>query len=568
MTFFGGRILLFLCLLFSFSRISWGQFAPPAPDKIEYAKELEQESIQKKDSTILAKAYYQYGKAYNAVGNQLVAHQYYMRALRILAKRGDSYELGQVYLRLSDNEAQQSHHDKSLEYARTAGSIFKRIGSDKGVMIANGNLCRLYDRQWTKHFNKDPKHPLMDSLWYYHRASEKIAYQLRDSLAIAEVSLALGNLYSYKHDRKALSYIQRAGEIFEKKGRIFELASTQITLANCYLSLGETRQGYEALEVGERVYRQIPNESLMDRGFSEAYMNYYEATDNYQKALEHSEKLRALDKKILLSDHDGAISRLNIEYETQTKDNQIKNQRSEIVLRTENERNLRIFLAASISLLLVAAATSAAFYKLYRKNRRISHQNEELVKEQNHRVKNNLQIISSLLNLQARRLTDETAKKTMRDNQLRIESMAILHRKLYEGEQLTRVNLAEFIPELVDNVEQSFGQAPVERQLEIASIYLEADKATLAGLILTELLTNAWKYAFPKIALPTLRINAAQRANTIHIEVADNGPGWDKSQHNTKSLGMNIIKAQAKQLCATYQFEYDNGTVFQLMFKN
>jgi two-component sensor histidine kinase len=568
MTIFGVRCLFCLWLISGFSRVSWGQYAPPAADKIEYAQELEQESIQKKDSAILAKAYYQYGKAYNAVGNHLTAQQYYMKALRILTKRGDSYELGQVYMRLSDLECQQEHFKKCIEHGHTALDICKHIRSEKGMMIAYGCLNNGYSKIWMSQHNSNRQHFLWDTLWYYTLASKKLVYKLKDSLAMAEINLSIGNLYAHDHDRKALTYLQRAREIFKKKRKVFELSSTCITLANCHLSFGESTKAFDALQAGERAYRQIPNESLMDRNFLQAYMNYYQATNNPPKALEYSEKLRALEKKILLTDRQGAISRLNIEYETHTKDNQIKNQQNEIRLRTENESNQRIFLTISIGLLLLAVAASIAFYRLYRKNQRISYQNEELVKEQNHRVKNNLQVISSLLNLQARRLTDENVQKVMRESQLRIESMAILHRKLYEGERLGYVDLTEFIPELVENVQQTFGQVSVERLLEIEPIYLEADRATLIGLILTELLTNAWKYAFSKVAVPTLRINATHIANTIQIEVADNGPGWDKSQRNTKSLGMNIIKAQADQLHAEYQFEYENGTVFRLKFKN
>lgn len=568
MTVLGVRYLFYLWLLCSFSRVSWGQFAQSAPDKLALAQALEQESNQKKDSIILASAYYQYGKAYNSMGNHLKAQQYYMKALRILAKRGDSYELGQVYMRLSNSECVQLHCDKCIEHGRTALGIFKRIRSEKGMMIAYGCINDGYGRMWVNYHNSSPNHPFRDTLWHYALAAEKLAYKLNDSLGISDISLNIGDLYALEKNKKAVIYIKRALAYYEQKQRYFEQTSTWITLSSCYLSFGELKNAYAALRAGEQTSTKISKEQSSDKNLFQAYLKYYQAIHNYQKALEYSEKLRTLEKKTLLADHDGAISRLNIEYETQKKDNQIKNQRSEIVLRVEKQRSQQAFLVITLGLLALATTASLAFHRLYRKNQRMSRQNEELIKEQNHRVKNNLQIISSLLNLQARRLTDETARKTMYASQLRIESMAILHRKLYEGEQLGRVNLAEFIPELAEKVERSFGQTSVERQLEIDTIYLEADKATLVGLILTEILTNAWKYAFSKVALPTLRINATQMTNIIQIEVADNGLGWDKSQYTTKSLGMTLIKAQAKQLCATYQFEHDNGTVFRLKFKS
>ncbi len=567
MTVFQIRCVVWLGLLCSLSGMSRGQNTLPAADKLTTAQQVEREALPQRDSARLAKAYYLYGKAYLARSNYLKAQQYFTKALNILTKRGDSYELGQVYMRMSNLEGEQDHSQKCIEYARKGLAVFERIGSDKGRMIAYACLNNGYGKVWTNQHQSNRQHPLWDTLWHYTRASERLAYKLNDSLAIAEVSVSMGNLYALDQNRTALTYLNRAKDIFEKKRRIFELSSTWITLANGYLSFGEPANAWEALRAGEKVYRQIPSESLMDRNFLQAYTNYYKTTRNFAKAFEHAEKLRTLEAKIFLSDREGAISRLNIEYETQKKDNHIRSQQRELQLRAENERTGRLYLVVSLCLLAIAVVTSAALYRLYRQSQRISHQNEVLVKEQNHRVKNNLQVISSLLNLQARRLTDETAQRTMRESQVRIESMAILHRRLYEQDELAQVNLPEFITELVENVGQSFGHLPVEQRLTIAPVYLEADKATLVGLILTELLTNAWKYAFSTVDYPILKISAAQKDSTLEITVADNGPGWDGSTTG-KSLGIRIIRAQATQLRAEFGVKQDNGTVFWLRFKH
>ncbi len=556
-------------LFCGFSGMCQGQNVLPAADKMAAAQQLEREATTQRDSAKLAKAYYQFGKVFNARANYLQAQQYYTKALGILTRRADSYELGQVYLRMSELEAEQEHSLKCIEYARTALAIFERIGSDKGRMIAYGALNNGYVKIWMSQQQSDRQHPLWDTLWQYTRASERLAYQLQDSLAIAEISISMGSLYAHAQDRKALLYLNRGKDYFQKKARLYlyQLSSTWITLANAHLALGEPARAYEALRAGERVYRQMAAENTIDRRFLETYIRYHKATRNFPKAFEYAEKLRALESKILLADREGAISRLNIAYETEKKDAHIKNQQRELQLRAENERNQRLLLGVGLCLLLGAIATSVAFYRLYRRNRRISHQNEVLVKEQNHRVKNNLQVISSLLNLQARRLTDEAARRTMRESQVRIESMAILHRSLYEQEQLAQVYLPEFVAELVENVGQSFGYRPSEQRINIDPMFLDADKATLVGLILTELLTNAWKYAFPDADASVLRISATQNERMLEIIVADNGPGWDGTT-DQKSLGIRIIRAQAAQLQAEYGFKQHQGTVFWLRFSN
>ncbi|MFD2936407.1 sensor histidine kinase [Spirosoma flavum] len=215
---------------------------------------------------------------------------------------------------------------------------------------------------------------------------------------------------------------------------------------------------------------------------------------------------------------------------------------------------------------------SIVFFRLYRKNQCIGATNAELVKEQNHRVKNNLQIVSSLLSLQANRLTDESAKNAVAEGQLRVEAMAILHRQLYDGDQLAMINPAEFIPELVDMVLQTFGYTHVRLVYDIDAFVLPADSALPVSLILNELTTNACKYAFPDHPDPVFHVSCRQKKNQIDLLVADNGPGMlpqfpiDARSTSSTSFGMRLIQMQVDQLRGMYTFAKQTGTVFTLTF--
>ncbi|MFN4146930.1 MAG: sensor histidine kinase [Runella sp.] len=545
-------------------RLCEAQHLQPTPDKLAVAQKMLKEATIQQDSVLLAKAYYQYGKAYNTVGNHLTAHRYYSKARSILDKRGDSYELGQVYMRLSDLECEQDHCEKCLEHARTGLGIFRRIGSEKGIMIAYGCLNNGFGKIWTTRYHSDRRHPLWDSLWRYARATEQLAYKLKDTLGIAEITLSMGNLYALDKNRQALRYIQKAKVVFELKKRIFELSSTYVTLANCFMNFGEWQNAYQSLRSGEQVYRQIPHESLMDRNFYQAYLRYYKTTHQPQKALEYSEKLRTLEAQILLSDQKGAISRLNVQYENQKKETLIKTQQKELQVRAENERKQRVLLGIGAVLLVVVSVVGSGFWRLSQKNHRISLRNEWLVKEQNHRVKNNLQIVSSLLNIQARSFVGDTPHIALQEAKLRIESMTTLHRKLYKGNTIGYINLKEFITEIIENIEGSYGQR-VEKHLSIEPIEVEADKATLLGLILTEVFTNAWKHAFSLVSDPVLFMKVHRIGTKIHLGVADNGPGWN-GDADGHSLGAKLIKAHAAQLRAQYSFSAQQGTIFTIEF--
>jgi two-component sensor histidine kinase len=209
-----------------------------------------------------------------------------------------------------------------------------------------------------------------------------------------------------------------------------------------------------------------------------------------------------------------------------------------------------------------------AFYRLYRQNQRISRRNEELVREQNHRVKNNLQVVSSLLSLQSNRLADEAAKQAVEESQSRIETMAILHRRLYDSDQLVGVYLNQFVEEVVERVLKSFGCYDVRPKYDIPPLAMEADHALRVGLIMNELATNACKYAFPDNDDPVFHIACTQKGSYLTLTVSDNGSGFVYSPKSVKTFGMRLIEMQVEQLEGTYAFQSEgNGTVFWMKFR-
>jgi two-component sensor histidine kinase len=196
---------------------------------------------------------------------------------------------------------------------------------------------------------------------------------------------------------------------------------------------------------------------------------------------------------------------------------------------------------------------------------------EVLLKEIHHRVKNNLQIISSLLSLQAEYLKDEQAQEIFKNSQNRIESMALIHEKLYQSEDLARINLADYIRELVTNLFSIYAvnSDMVIPKFNIEDIFLEIDKAIPCGLIISELVSNSLKYAFPdgksgKICLDLQLIND----NKIALAVSDNGIGIPEkiSLKNTESLGLRLVDALTKQLEGNIELKRNMGVEFKLIF--
>ena len=191
---------------------------------------------------------------------------------------------------------------------------------------------------------------------------------------------------------------------------------------------------------------------------------------------------------------------------------------------------------------------------------------ETLLTEVHHRVKNNLQLMSSLLDLQARGTKDQAARQVLVESLSRVNAMGIVHHKLYSGDSTTEVETSSYLDELVVNIANIYNKThQVELLTQADSFSLTIKEAIPLGLVITELVTNAFKHAFQD-AGGTISVSLTRRKSEVTLEVRDNGKGWDGSSGNNGSLGMMIIESLSKQLQARFKVENDQGTVATFTF--
>jgi PAS domain S-box-containing protein len=197
------------------------------------------------------------------------------------------------------------------------------------------------------------------------------------------------------------------------------------------------------------------------------------------------------------------------------------------------------------------------------------HEKETLLKEIHHRVKNNLQVISSLLNLQSNSIESRETRELVRESQNRVRSMALIHEKLYQSENLAEVNFAEYLRNLTRDLFRSYGAGGVALKLQTEEIRLDVDTAVPCGLIVTELVSNALKYAFPQGKGGDLHISFAQISRErLALTVTDNGIGLPKEidPRNPKTLGLQLVGMLVNQLHGTLDVVADGGTTFMVTF--
>jgi two-component sensor histidine kinase len=200
---------------------------------------------------------------------------------------------------------------------------------------------------------------------------------------------------------------------------------------------------------------------------------------------------------------------------------------------------------------------------------------EAMMREIHHRVKNNLQIVTSLLNLQAKAVQGESAQRAFNDIQTRVRALALVHRYLYESEDLQSVNLGAFLKELAASLQLSYGisQDQVAIEVEADAVWDVSDRAVPLALFMTETMSNALKHAFPQGRQGVIRIVLkAMQDSVVRFSVEDNGVGLTEAQAiaqgSQASLGMSLIKAFARQVDGKLTISGPPGTVVTIEFVN
>lgn len=197
---------------------------------------------------------------------------------------------------------------------------------------------------------------------------------------------------------------------------------------------------------------------------------------------------------------------------------------------------------------------------------------DTLLREIHHRVKNNLQIISSLLSLQTKYIKDSEALDVFRESQNRVRSMAIVHEKLYQSKNISKIDFADYIHDLVNSLFYNYNIQPekISIEIDIENIYFDVDTCIPCGLIVNELLTNCVKHAFPNDKKGHIYIGLHYNDGNYTLNVGDDGVGFPESMDykNTDTLGLQLVTNLVNQLDGSLEILNNIGTTFKIEFNN
>ncbi|PKA03101.1 sensor histidine kinase, partial [Leptospira ellisii] len=338
-------------------------------------------------------------------------------------------------------------------------------------------------------------------------------------------------LYSIIHDVTDRNLALEAKALSERKYKnLIELAADAIVLLNSSGTIEEANQmsseltGYSRERmIGMSVYEIIDSENLMELPLN---LSFEEGT--------------TLIRERVIRKSDGAKVPVEIN-----------------AVRLEQGK-------------LLAVVRDITERKLAQKRMEDTLQEKELMlKEIHHRVKNNLQIVSSLLSFHSEINEDEVLQKILKECELRVKSMALVHEELYRSDDLAQVDLKNYSLSLASNLLSIYGRSSGVRIHNFETSFLiSIDRAIPIGLILNELLANSLKYAFAEAEKGEIFLNLTEEDGTLHLEYRDTGNGfdWEDARKRQSGLGLKLIEMLSLQLHAKLSFRSEKGFYFRMSF--
>lgn len=562
--------------------------------------------IQQTDSdTLLGLIYKNIGVWHDQVGNSDSAHHYYDEALLVYQTNeieGDLYSdillnKGVAYYLLGDyDNALNNYYKAYLGYKETDNK--KRVSSVLNNLGIIHRLNKDYDASEKAYTESlDIKLLIGDSLGAarnYENLALLNGVQSNLDIALDYVSEArkmyeglglsanarlldnlLGQIYFQSGDYKnAIFHLDRMlkSDLKQYLNRR-ELVADVAALADSYRALGNLEKAKEVTLSYKEEWENGGRKSEQSEFYEHLYY-IYKAEGKNSKAFEFLEKHIELYKELVNSDRIESEEEMMAKFDLLDKENKIQEQNLDL-LKSQNIRSYLIlalaFAAILIGLLYILYSfRKKANKKLSEKNSFIQKSLEEkeiLLKEIHHRVKNNLQIVTSIINLQSKQYKDAESKAVLQGSKNRIKSMSLIHEFLYQEDQLTGIKVQDYVKKLSSHLLSAYGYEvySIEYDIKPKHLILDVDTMIPLGLIINELITNSLKYGFSQNQdQPIIITMETKGEEKLILKVSDSGEGFIMKEDNRKvnnSFGFKLIKSLLRKLDGSIEVDQNPTTV-------
>jgi len=527
------------------------------------------------------------GAMYSQLGDSDNGLKYALLSLKTAQAVGDSTtqlctiynRLGMVYVRVVDMP-------KAMQSFQKAQAIAMRLKDTPAMQILARNIGQVYQK--TNRPAEALKMLKQEERYYPPKSPENRILMFESIL----------NAYCLLGDFKSgAAYAQRLEEMratMNPDDAYLEYVYT--ALVNYYLGIHRYNTAHQYAQI--MLAAASKNGNLSFRAKSCAFLYQADsATANYKEALEHFRLYKLANDSLFNIAKMQKIGYLQVQFETEQKDQALTLKERNIELLTQEAQAARFTRNVIIGGACMLIALLLLGYNRYqlklRSNRQLKQQQDEinrknqslqeliasqnkllgekewLVKEIHHRVKNNLQIVMSLLNTQAAFLDDKDALNAIRESRYRMQAISLIHQKLYQSDNMALIDMRNYINELIVFLKDGFSDVNrIKFDLQIAPVKLDVAQSVPVGLILNEAITNAIKYAFTGNGTIIVSLQPADKGY-LTLVIADNGKGFPEGEIPTQrgSMGMMLMHTLAEQLDGSLSIQSRNGVTITVNFK-
>ncbi len=519
----------------------------------------------------------QLGKAYQLTERFDSAFSSFHEALLIFEKEKSWNNVYNTLIQISEYYRRIRDFDLALKYIKKAENI------DKVYKVDKKYLPRFYNRYAAilSEKNSLKKSIQIPEVLTYSLKAISLSDSLTDRALIAGSYNEIGLWYENTDAEMSIQYYLKAYYIFEKQNDLRGKVDIHYSLCRVYSKMNRYQDVIENAKKGLEI---AGNHSWNDvkRHLLHYLVLAYRKTENYEKTLDLIIEFYDTKAKYQEEISSKQLSELRVKYQAEEKEKELlkeKQIRASTELRLQHANFIRdLFLLTGIILILLISILIWLLKKSMSLRRRLdvkmndykslAAQKEMLVKEVHHRVKNNLAVVGSLLELESDRAKNEEHRLSLLESSKRIESIAILHKSMYLSDNYENVNLKGYVLDIISLIKDNiYSDRKFEVKFSCSDIDIMFDKAVPVGIILNELLSNSIKHALPLNNSLTIIIAIKRIDNSICLEYSDNGQGFDSRLNNQNGMGQFLIKSLIKQLggsieinsqnCMNYKFEFE-----------
>ena len=503
---------------------------------------------------------------YENLGNFEKASKAIYESIEACEDLGDKDLLSYAKSSLADYFQAIGNYTEALRYNRESLQLRKDISDLMGQTYSYrslGDLCLA-----TGNF--------ADAESNYQEAV-KISDQMENPWIVRHVLYGgMGNVYLQQGNfNKALHYFLITADELRAIASNHRLASLYAEIGTIYTRLDKYGLAKKYFDSSMALCKKLDTKVPLQNYYNGVHL-LDSATRNWKAAYEHFRQYASIKDSTFNKETMRKMMMSQVQYENEKKEAIAKagQEKKDVQTRGEltRQRNIRNSAFAVLAVVLVFSVIA------WRQRNKIAiekKRSDELVKDKelllreiHHRVKNNLEIVSSLLALQSARIDDPNTREAMQEGQNRVQSIGIVHQKLYQGENLDSIEMKDYFTNLGESILDSFGAAgriSVEYRME--KLFLDIDTAVPLGLIVNELLTNSLKYAFPDNGRGSIYILLQKQPGAIlHLEVGDNGIGKSGITQGT-GFGAQLISLLTRQLNGIMKEEISSGTTVIFDFR-